>query len=280
MVCTPLGPERTSFLQLLWQQAVPRAWGREPSGQDGNSPEVFTAPRARRELGRPCSREAASPKCTILGVGRKTFSILKMHCPPPPNYFIIRITAKEIRESSIPGVEPSEAGTRVLRNLGLYLPLGHNPSLTGSFLSYPLSPSCVLQLQHKLFAWEVSLYDPIQHTQEKTVGDRPDVPNELELINAKEERRPRSVESRFTSPFSLLWVEEKKKGLFGSNIFGERRENKNTAGPWREKLSVPAQGSRGRSSQALSPSSGPERCWKARKGWIGRDYPLIAGLFK
>jgi hypothetical protein len=39
----------------------------------------------------------------------------------------------------------------------------------------------------------------------------------------------------------LLWVEEKKERLFGSNIFGGRRENKNTAeGPWRAMLSVPA----------------------------------------
>lgn len=47
---------------------------------------------------------------------------------------------------------------------------------------------------------------------------------------------------------------KKKKRLFGSNIFGGRRENKNTAeGPWRAKLSVPAQRSRGKSGQAFSP---------------------------
>lgn len=77
-------------------------------------------------------------------------------------------------------------------------------------------------------------------------------------------------------------MEGKKKRLFGSNIFGGRRENKNTAeGPWRVKLSVPAQRSRGEGHGAPSQASGLNGVGKAKEGKEkGGDYQLTAGLFK
>lgn len=55
LVCTPRtpGPERASFLQLLRQQAVPRAQGREFSGRDGNHPRVSQL-QGSGERGWPC----------------------------------------------------------------------------------------------------------------------------------------------------------------------------------------------------------------------------------
>lgn len=99
------------------------------------------------------------------------FQSLEMYCSH--NYFINRIIAKETGESSFPWcLAPAEAGTGVLRTV----PTSPPQSVAPCSLSFsPSLPLCVLQLQHKLFAREVSLYDPIQHTQEKTVGDRPNV---------------------------------------------------------------------------------------------------------
>lgn len=94
---------------------------------------------------------------------------------------MIRTTAKEPLDSSFPWcLAPAERGWHQgLEDFGRRCPpsaarpLAH--SLPGSLSFSPSLPLCVLQLQHKLFAREVSLYDPIQHTQEKTVGDRPNV---------------------------------------------------------------------------------------------------------
>lgn len=76
-----------------------------------------------------------------------------------------------------PGAQPLQrkAGTRAWRIPDGAHPLPPAHSLPGSLSFSPSLPLWVLQLQHKLFAREVSLYDPIQHTQEKTVGDRPNV---------------------------------------------------------------------------------------------------------
>jgi hypothetical protein len=91
----------------------------------------------------------------------------------PPVYFMIRISAKETRESLLPWcLAPAGDWHQGLEELGRAHP---RPALLGSLSFSPSLPLCVLQLQHKLFAREVSLYDPIQHTQEKTVGDRPNV---------------------------------------------------------------------------------------------------------
>lgn len=172
LVCTPrtLGLERASFLQLLRQQAVPRAQGRQREAGMGTAQD-FHSFRVQESW----AGSVLSPKGTILGVGRKTF-FNPSKCIAPHNYFIIRIIAKETQEPSFPWcLAPLEAGTEGARSSRPCISLGHNPFLRGSLSFSPSLPLCVLQLQHKLFAREVSLYDPIQHTQEKTVGDRPNV---------------------------------------------------------------------------------------------------------
>lgn len=80
--------------------------------------------------------------------------------------FLISPVPSPCRERLAPG----SGGFRTVPTLCLPL-IPSRASLSFS----PSLPLCVLQLQHKLFAREVSLYDPIQHTQEKTVGDRPNV---------------------------------------------------------------------------------------------------------
>lgn len=116
-------------------------------------------------------------------------SLLQMlsfrHFPIPqnvllPNYFMTRITAKEPLDSSLPWcLAPAEKGWHQgLEDFGRCPPSAARPARSfprGLPFFLPSLPLCVLQLQHKLFAREVSLYDPIQHTQEKTVGDRPNV---------------------------------------------------------------------------------------------------------
>lgn len=60
----------------------------------------------------------------------------------PHDYFIIRITAKETRESSSPWcLAPAEAGTRVPGTQGRAYPSATTPSSAAPFLSHPLSPS-------------------------------------------------------------------------------------------------------------------------------------------
>lgn len=96
-------------------------------------------------------------------------------CIAPHNYCAIRIIAKATREPSHSWcLACEEAGTGAPEAQGRAY-LSATVRSSGSLSLSPSLPLRVLQLQHKLFAREVSLYDPIQHTQEKTVGDRPNV---------------------------------------------------------------------------------------------------------
>lgn len=168
------GPERTSFLQLLWQQAVPRAQGREWMARMGTAPG-FHCSRAQGSWAGPV-QASGFPQMYNSRSWKTFFSPLKYIVSPPPQLFYYQDHCQGNPRILIPLVSsPCRGWHRGAQSLGPCPPLGHNPSLTGSLSFLPSLPLCVLQLQHKLFAWEVSLYDPIQHTQEKTVGDRPNV---------------------------------------------------------------------------------------------------------
>ena len=173
--CTPhtLGPERASSLQLLRQPnpKCPEPWAESwvVGMRTARGFHSFRVPGSWAGS----VRANGFPKMYNFKSWKTFFSPSK--CIAPHNCFIIRIIAKETRESSSAWcLTSAEAGTRVPRAQDrAYLSATIRSS--GSLSFSPSLPLCVLQLQHKLFAREVSLYDPIQHTQEKTVGDRPNV---------------------------------------------------------------------------------------------------------
>lgn len=80
--------------------------GAESRWPGWEQPEVFTAPRARG-AGRALFREAASPKCTILGVGRKTFfNPSKCIVPRRPTILLSGSLPRKSENPHSPGVEP------------------------------------------------------------------------------------------------------------------------------------------------------------------------------
>ena len=160
-------------MQLLWQQAVPRAWGRERVARMGRA-QGFHCSRAQGSWMGPVQASGFPQMYSFRSWKEDIFQSLKMYCSPQLFYYQNHCQGNP--RILIPLVSSPFGGWHQgAQSLGPCPPLGHNPSLTGSLSFLPSLPLCVLQLQHKLFAWEVSLYDPIQHTQEKTVGDRPNV---------------------------------------------------------------------------------------------------------
>lgn len=147
LVCTPRtpDPERASFLQLLRQQAMPRAQGREWGGRDRNCPWVSQL-QGSRELGRPCLGKRL-PQNVQFQEMEDIFQSLKTYCSPQLFYYqdhcqgntriLIPLVSSPCR-----GWHP---GARCSRPC---LPLGHNPFLHRSLSfspSPPLYPSAPTQ---------------------------------------------------------------------------------------------------------------------------------------